>query len=56
MNRRVIGLGGFLDGVAAFGLNGDFAFSFLFGDFSGWGGAVPVPGGCRWRRNVSRVG
>ena len=40
---RVIGLSGFLDGVAALGLDGDFAFCLLFGDFSGWGGAVPVP-------------
>ena len=40
---RVVGLSGFLDGVAALGLDGDFAFCLLFGDFSGWGGAVPVP-------------
>ena len=40
---RVIGLSGFLDGVAALGLDGDFALCLLFGDFSGWGGAVPIP-------------
>lgn len=45
VNRGVIGLSGFFDGVATFGLDGDFAFGLLFGDFSGWGGAVPVPGG-----------
>lgn len=46
VNCRIIGLSRFLDGVAAFGLDRDFAFGFLFGDFSGWGGAVPVPRGC----------
>ena len=45
VDGRVIGLGGFLDGVAAFRLDRNLAFVFLFGHFSGWGRAIPVPGG-----------
>lgn len=45
VNGRVIGLGGLLDGVAAFGLDRHFPFVFLLSDFSGWGRAIPVPGG-----------
>ena len=45
VNGRVIGLGGLLDGVAAFGLDRHFPFVFLLSDFSGWGRAIPIPGG-----------
>ena len=45
VNGRVIGLGGFLDGVAAFRLDRNLAFVFLLGHFSGWGRAIPVPRG-----------
>ena len=41
----IIGLGGFLDGVAAFGLHGDFAFLFFLGNFAAWLRAVPIPRG-----------
>ena len=46
VDRRVVGLRGFLDRVAAFGLDGEFAFGFLLRDFAAGLGAVPGPGDC----------
>ena len=45
MNGWIVGLCRFLDGVATFGLDADFAFGFLLGDLAAGMGAVPGPGG-----------
>ena len=44
MDGRIAGLGIFLDGVAALGLDDDFAFRFLLSDLAAGCGAIPVPG------------
>ena len=45
VNGWVVGLGVFLDRVAALRLDGDFAFGFLFCDLATGRGSVPIPGG-----------
>ena len=47
MDGGVFGVAFAFDGVATFGLDGDFAIGFLFNQFTGWLGATVVPGD--WR-------
>ena len=51
----VVGFGGFFDGIAALGLDGNSAFVFLFSDFAAQGRAVPVPRGCWAKMLTERV-
>ena len=51
MDGWVVGLGVFLDGIASLGLDGYFAFGFLFRDFTTRSAAIPIPGG--WNGRVS---
>ena len=43
MDGGIVGLGGFLDGIAALGLNGHFTFIFFLGNFTAGRASVPVP-------------